>query len=391
MKKLRFLIFILIPVILCISCKDDPTPIDPTNMSEEDIFYADYEPPRDKWGFIDENGNLVIADTYDNTRDFSEGLAAVNSKGKWGYINTAGKIVIENTYRSAFPFKNGIARVQNFDKLYGFIDKTGTAILPFIYEEAYDLQDGLIKIKSKIGYNFIDTKGDTLLASDITKVNNYKGGYAIAKDYGKEALLDTKGKVVIDFEYEKVYQPDKDFVRVRKDKKYGTVSFDNKRIIPLEYDKLTEFQGEVAAAKKNGTWSLITIENKVIKALAPEVKNVIAMNEDRWMCSNGSKYAIMDSSGNFLCDYEYDALNKFHESIAVYELNGAYGYLDINAEKITGPDFPLCWDFVGDKARAIFNRGVGFLNKRGKPVIPAIFFEVRDFHDGLSRVQIYRG
>lgn len=390
MKKLIFHVFLIVCAMLVFACKEDPKQIDTSDMNEEEIYFADYEEPQYKWGYINERGALAIGAKFDNTRDFSEGLAATNLGGKWGYIDINGKTIIEHSFRSAFPFKSGIARVQNFDKLYGFINTQGRLVLPFQYEEAYDLQDGLIKIKSNSGYNFVDIKGDTLLATDISKVNNFKGSYAVAKDFGKEALLDTKGRVILDYEYDKVYQPKDNFIRIRKDKKYGTVSFDNKQIIAIEYDKLTEFQDNISAAKSNDTWKLIRDDNSTVKTLNPDVKNVIPMNENRWMIYNGSKYAIMDSAGNILCDYAYDAFNKFHEGIAVYELNGAYGYIDLDTKPITGPDFPLCWDFVGDKARAIFNRGVGFLNRQGRPVIPANFFEVRDFHDGLSRVQIYR-
>jgi len=390
MKKLRFCVFLIILASLIIACNDDNTPIDTANMSEEDIYFADYEEPKYKWGYLNEDGRLAIGARYDNTRDFSEGLAATNLKGKWGYIDTNGKTIIPHSFRSAFPFKAGVARVQNFDKLYGFIDIDGKTVLPFQYEEAYDMQDGLIKIKSKKGFNFVDIKGDTLLENDISKVKNFKGGYAIAKDYGKEALLNTDGNLILDYKYDKVYQVNSNFIRVKNDKKYGTVNLEGNTIIELQYDQLTEFQDNVSAAKTNDQWSLITAENELIKTLDASIKNVIPMNQNRWMIHNGSKYAIMDSEGNNLCDFEYDAFNKFHESIAVYELNEAYGYIDVDAKQITGPNFPLCWDFVGDKARAIFDRGVGFLNRHGKPVIPAIFFEVRDFHDGLSRVQIYQ-
>ena len=119
MKTLRFGAILLFVLFAISSCKEDNPAIDTSNMSEEDLFFVDYEPPRDKWGYLNENGKLVIEDKYDNTRDFSEGLAAVNSGGKWGYIDTNGKTIIPHLYRSAFRFKNGIARVQNFELLYG--------------------------------------------------------------------------------------------------------------------------------------------------------------------------------------------------------------------------------------------------------------------------------
>jgi len=390
MKKLRLIILSYCLLSVFIACKEEPAALDTTDMSEEDIYFSDYESSEYKWGYINKNGQLAIECKYDNTRDFSEGLAGVNYKGRWGFISTDGSKKIDFKYRSVFPFKEGIARVQNFDKLYGYIDQSGKEVIPPQFIEAYDLEDGLIKLKTNQGFNFIDIKGDTLLDQDITRVNNFKDGYAIVKDFGKETLLDVNGKLLFDYKYDKVYTPQNNRIKVRLEKKYGYLSLKGNKLIPIEYDKLSAFQDGIAAAKKNEKWLLLSSTNQVLHNLDKDINNVISMNENRWMVSKGGKYAIMNNKAEYLTDFEYDALNKFHESVAVYELNEAYGYLALDGKKITGANFPLCWDFVGDKARAIFDRGVGFLNKQGQPVIPAIFFEVRDFHDGLSRVQVYR-
>lgn len=38
------------------------------------------------WGYIDLRGREVVPCVFDETRDFSDGLAAVKTEGKWGYI-----------------------------------------------------------------------------------------------------------------------------------------------------------------------------------------------------------------------------------------------------------------------------------------------------------------
>jgi hypothetical protein len=65
-----------------------------------------------KWGFIDNRGNIVIPNIYDDEMSFSEGLASVKKDGKYGYINNQGEEVISFIYDFAHSFSyDGEAKV----------------------------------------------------------------------------------------------------------------------------------------------------------------------------------------------------------------------------------------------------------------------------------------
>lgn len=57
-----------------------------------------------KWGFVDKDGNVVIAPQFGNARSFVNGYAAVEIDGKWGFINTDGKTVIDAVFEDARDF-----------------------------------------------------------------------------------------------------------------------------------------------------------------------------------------------------------------------------------------------------------------------------------------------
>ena len=81
------------------------------------------------YGFINENGELVIDCKYDYADYFYEGLARVkNEKGLEGYIDKTGKIVIDFQYSFADDFKNGVANVRTPNGRRFKIDKTGKEI-----------------------------------------------------------------------------------------------------------------------------------------------------------------------------------------------------------------------------------------------------------------------
>lgn len=70
-----------------------------------------------KFGYKDEDGNVVIKPQFFEATDFSEGLACVK-KGKtglWSYLDTTGKTVIPAQFKQAKPFHEGLAAVLTAD------------------------------------------------------------------------------------------------------------------------------------------------------------------------------------------------------------------------------------------------------------------------------------
>ena len=64
-----------------------------------------------KWGFIDEEGQLMIDYKFSDAKSFSCGLAAVKTGAGWSYINPYGNVVIRADYDEAYPFRDGSALV----------------------------------------------------------------------------------------------------------------------------------------------------------------------------------------------------------------------------------------------------------------------------------------
>ena len=85
-----------------------------------------------KWGFIDQNGKLVISAQYFRVLPFSEGLAGVDLNGRWGFINESGATAITPGFNVVIPFSESLATARTKAKdQFGFINKQGNyAITP---------------------------------------------------------------------------------------------------------------------------------------------------------------------------------------------------------------------------------------------------------------------
>lgn len=109
---------------------------------------------KNKFGYCDSSGNIIIPPKYDTAYVFSEGLAFVKSNyaGEW-FIDINDSIVIDIThkkYENVSSFFNGVARVvfkdneeEIFQRRYNYINKKGQLISYENFLYAYDFQYGL--------------------------------------------------------------------------------------------------------------------------------------------------------------------------------------------------------------------------------------------------------
>ncbi len=84
---------------------------------------------KDKIHLFDFTGNPNGDLKFDRIDDFSNGFALVGIKDKYGFINDLGQLKIPAIYNGAFDFANGIADVANNGK-WGFINTNGEVVVP---------------------------------------------------------------------------------------------------------------------------------------------------------------------------------------------------------------------------------------------------------------------
>ncbi|MCB0848174.1 MAG: WG repeat-containing protein, partial [Bacteroidetes bacterium] len=65
---------------------------------------------------------------------------------KWGYKDAGGKVVVPPKYDFAWDLSDGLGRVRDKEK-YGFIDQSGKIIIPLKFENAYNFIDNMAAVK----------------------------------------------------------------------------------------------------------------------------------------------------------------------------------------------------------------------------------------------------
>jgi hypothetical protein len=160
-----------------------------------------------RFGFIDSQGRLRIANRYEGVQKFSEGFAPAMIRGRWGYINREDNIAIQPAYEEVGGFKNGFALVKQ-KGFYGLINKQGVQVLPARYETIEVLPGGNLLIQQDKLIGLADAKGKTLIQPRYHHLQETGNGYAIAERDGKYGVLTLQAVSTIPLTYDYItYDP----------------------------------------------------------------------------------------------------------------------------------------------------------------------------------------
>lgn len=156
-----------------------------------------------RFGFIDLDGLLRIANRYDAVEDFQEGMSAVQLVGRWGFIDRHERLKIQPLYDQVENFLRGVSMVRKLDS-YGIIDMQGVEILPIEYDSVY---------------------------------RNEFNSFIVAKSE-KYGLANLKGELLVQPKYELLEENDNDYLIVKQRGKFGVIKKNGINVIPMIYDEL---------------------------------------------------------------------------------------------------------------------------------------------------------
>lgn len=211
----------------------------------------------DRWGFIDVTGKRVIPPAFQSVEDFSEGLAQVWSGDKYRFVDRTGKVVIDPSFSmlNNSRFSDGLAVVLTVDQTSGFIDKTGTFVIPPKLLGAGHFSEGLASVIVGNKRGFIDKTGRLAIAPTFDEVGNgFSEGLATARVGKKWGYIDKTGTWTIAPQFQQAQSFSQGLARVAVSTdesnplgKIGYIDKTGKQLIPPQFEDASDFRGDLAA------------------------------------------------------------------------------------------------------------------------------------------------
>lgn len=357
-----------------------------------DLYPASVKTDRGtKWGYINDNGQIVIKPQYDYADDFQEnGLAIVTLLDKNGLINRQNQYVIVPKYSSITRFTQGRAAVidnQGFHVInekgevlttkpysfigmyqegralfsqvdpqgvsrYGYLDRDGNEVIPATYENGTDFNEGRAVVQAKKNeFVLIGRNGERLQTYPYANVGPLGDGLMAFQETenGPYGYVDEKGNVVIPprFLNAQAFQKGRAVVNAAPDyttNQYGLIDKKGAFIIPAQFNDIEWLnEGRVAVGKAR----------------------------DPQQSFRGSRYAIADTDGKFLTEFLYNEVMEYHDGKASANDDQHTFFLDKSGQ--IDKSFPMLKGSgtltqEDELVKALINQRVSYYTKSGKPV-----------------------
>jgi hypothetical protein len=315
-----------------------------------------------KYGYINDQGTLVIKPSFEYARPFYEDLALIRKNNKYGFIDTSGELVFYvdgvTSWQWVHPFSGGLAAIRSNKRQWGFIDTNGNYVIPPQFYLVKDFTEGVAAVKTtlKSPYIYIDKTGKNVFPDKTFEVAHKKtNGYMVV---GQQVYENTW----IDGEH----NGERIFISGIR---YGVIDGEGNIVVPFELTTTDTKVGDDYLYCSQGFLNV-----KTGQALDLRLRKIGSFSDGVAPASrDGKKFGIIDKEGKFILPEIYDIIQTFSCGYAVFIENEKYGFLDTTGKIVIQPQFDFAMAFDGDLAFIRINGIDGYVTKKGKVYLNSSF------------------
>ncbi|MGF1639161.1 MAG: WG repeat-containing protein [Cyclobacteriaceae bacterium] len=228
-------------------------------LQEDSIYYVKNGL---RYSFVSKHGILLnqLDNRFLEIFPMTEKFIGVKIDGKYGFVDVNGNLRIANRYEAIGSYENGYAPIKILGK-WGYVDKRETLVVQPKYDTVYGFVDDFCVVSQASRFGLIDKKGDLIIRPEFDLIERLpQGGYMSLQD-GKKGLIGSDGRHILMPRFDELTDLNNGYIIVGRKGKYGLNSTSGLTIIPMLYDKIVyDEYNHRFLAMKNAEW-----ENKEIR------------------------------------------------------------------------------------------------------------------------------
>lgn len=184
------------------------------------------------WKKIDLYGNALTDKTYEKIYQNK-----VMKNGKWGYLDDDNQLLIPCEYDNIYYPKNGLFEVVK-DGKHGLVDSSNQIVYDVIYEDIDD-DSFIINLKKNGKWAFGDFDGKIFSTFKYDEIDYQTEYFIEVYSSGKMGFINHQMKEVLPPIYDKITRTNSSFVKLEKDNFYGISDYYGNVKLPCAYENIT--------------------------------------------------------------------------------------------------------------------------------------------------------
>ncbi|MFM6946107.1 MAG: WG repeat-containing protein [Flavobacteriales bacterium] len=269
-----------------------------------------------KYGYIDQDGKLRIACSYDEASAFYDGAAIVASNGKIGLINKKNEILAPFQYDEIFDPQQRTFIAKN-GEVYGVLNHLGKLVIAARYKDIQRLENGALMLEDSLGFY--------LSRADGVLFNTQPMVYEEVEQYIESQKVNAP-EVITPI----LSEPNLPVIFIKNGKK--GLKLNGKEIVAASFEDILPFQAAVAIAKKKGKYGLIDANGKTI--LNFDYSSIRYLSGLGFLVEQNGLLGIYEINKGFTIPIAFEAIKPFEKTYLLVSNAGKDGLLTLAGKQV---------------------------------------------------------
>lgn len=344
------------------------------------------------WGLIDAAGNVVLEPRFEQIG--RGGYTWIPET--WDAANPPAQVLVDMTLTKGTPVTDRVIPVR-LEGRFALATRDGEILVHGLYQDmAGGFSDGLLMVKSDDRFGFLNEKGELVVPARWEDARAFQNGHAFVMAGGLWGIIDRTGAVVVQPTWDQIEYP-REWTPIRKGRDWGVVDASGQLVVPLRYDKiLASPMGPLLPVGDDGRILYLRPDGEgsvAFEFLCPDKEHQKKARALGFFGNHaavvvcGDRYGVVDESGAFVVNPEYEDIDNFSNGHALVRHKGRKGVIDESGRFIVPLQKDLdVWGARDDQIGFSRGRENGFFDHDGKVVrafrVDADWFG--SFREGLA-------
>ena len=272
-------------------------------------------------------------------------LFPAKSNNQWGFIDKTGTWIIPPEFSEALEFTEGLAPVKSYST-WGYIDSKGKWIIEPQFELAVPFNEGVAAVVFNNRWGFIDHQGNFTIEPIFHKASSFSEGLALVSIGEGYFFITHKGDQVGKEVFDHALPFAEGMASIIVNSEKGYIDNNGNLTFKHQYESAAPYSEGRAQVRKNGKWGFIDRNGNTIIPL--EYASSGHFSEGYAAVAKKSKWGYIDKRGTLRIKAEFDQANPFSFGYASVKSKGEYGIIDKNSNWILDPGY----EFIGQAGRS---------------------------------------